>query len=156
MVLRRVGRGSLFFAEASWPRNFDRRETFLGVGRRLTAIRQRAITANPHLKVSATSRFTRIPHVMEPNFSLKDASRLLDKYVPLGEDDYTVPFLRVLLDYAPARENIIKDICNTESSQESSSSKNNGTDSLHLLYQWWRKYLILPCIMAKYVTALIF
>ena len=93
---------------------------------------------------------------MEPNFSLKEACRLLDKYLPLDEDDYTVPFLRALLEEAPARENIIKDICNTESSQEVSSPKNNGTDSLHLLYQWWRKYLILPCIVAQCVNALIF
>jgi len=79
------------------------------------------------------------------NYTIQQANERLDAYIPLEADDKTATFFRALLEYSPAKENIVKEICQP-SSKDNSSVEITADATLRLRYFWWVEHLMVPCM----------
>ena len=85
------------------------------------------------------------------NYTIQQANERLDAYIPLEPDDKTAIFFRALLEHSPAKENIVKEICQP-SSKDDSTIETTTDATLRLRYFWWVENLMVPCMSSISIT----
>ena len=81
-----------------------------------------------------------------PTYTTEKALERLEAYESVGIEDKTTVFFKALLEHAPAKGNIAREICHP-SRQDASEGKPLSSDAtMRLRLQWWQEHLIAACM----------
>ena len=76
----------------------------------------------------------------------------LEAYEPVDTEDKTVVFFRALLEHAPAKGNIAREICHPSRRDVSEGQFITSDATMRLRAQWWQEHLIAACMFPIFIS----